>query len=291
MLRPVYYNIARGGIYVKADLHIHSSYSDSSRSPEEIVTLAKERNVALISVCDHATIDAYGKLSQICLSNHIKCVLGIELNALWNGESIHMLAYNFDKDNEQMKLLINKQHRAIECEYIVFNMSRDYPQMSLEDYSHFEYPKEKGGWKYLYYAVAKGAAKTYEEANETIFSKYSAPNHLSDFGECSLQDFCRTVKEAGGIPVMAHPGYLYRRNPENFTAVLEEMKEFGIKGIECYYPSHSKQITDICKNFCKRNDMRITAGSDCHGDFDKNEGFTVGALDVSLSMLDLKGII
>ena len=100
-----------------------------------------------------------------------------------------------------MKTFMDKQYRAIECEYIVYNMMQDYPQMSLEEYRHFAYPKEKGGWKYLYYAVAKGAAKTYEEANETIYSRYGMPNHLSDFGECNISDFCEMVKRAGGVPV------------------------------------------------------------------------------------------
>ena len=275
---------------MKVDLHIHSMYSDSSRSPEEIVALAKERNVSLLSICDHATIGAYDTLPQICQRNTVQCVLGVELGVLWNNESIHMLAYNFDKGNKQMKSLIDKQHAAIECEYIVYNMSKDYPQMSLEDYRHFEYPKDKGGWKYLYYAVAKGAAKTYEEANLTIYRKYSTPNDLFDSGECGMEDFCKIVKQANGVPVLAHPGYLYDRNPDGFAAMLKEMKARGTEGVECYYPSHSKDITNACIDFCKKNDMRITAGCDCHGDFDKSEGFTIGALDVSLPMLDLKGI-
>ncbi len=63
---------------MKVDLHIHSTYSDSSRSPEEIVALEKERNVSLISICDHATIGAYDTLPQICSENNIKYVLGVE---------------------------------------------------------------------------------------------------------------------------------------------------------------------------------------------------------------------
>ena len=106
-----------------------------------------------------------------------------------------------------------------------------------------------------------------------------------------MQEFCKMVKQAGGVPVLAHPGYLYMRNPDGFVDMLEEMRACGVEGIECYYPSHSKDITDICVGFCKNNDMRITAGCDCHGDFDKSEGFTIGALDVHLPMLDLKGII
>lgn len=73
--------------------------------------------------------------------------------------------------------------------------------------------------------------------------------------------------------------------------MLSEMRMCGLEGIECYYPSHSKDATDICVNFCKNNDMRITGGCDCRGEFNKSEGFTVGGLEISLSMLDLKGIL
>ena len=276
---------------MKVDLHIHSIYSDSSRSPEEIVALAKKRNVGLLSICDHATIGAYSVLPEICRDNGMNYVLGAELEVLWNGESLHMLAYNFDPNDAQMKTFMDKQYRAIECEYIVYNMMQDYPQMFLEEYRHFAYPKEKGGWKYLYYAVAKDAAKTYEEANETIYSRYGMPNHLSGFGECNISDFCEMVKRAGGVPVLAHPGYLYERDPGGFASMLREMRVCGLGGIECYYPSHTKDATDICVQFCPKNDMRITGGCDCHGEFNKSEGFSVGALEISLPMLDLKGIL
>jgi len=273
------------------DLHIHSNYSDSSRSPEEIASIAKNKNVNLISVCDHATIESYDRLSTSCEKNNINCVLGVELGAMFEKESLHVLAYNFNKDNENMKSLINRQYQTIECEYIVYNMSLDYPQMSLEDYKKFEYPKDKGGWKYLYYAVAKGAAATYEEANLTIYGKYSTPNHLSDSGSCNLQDICSIIKKANGVPVFAHPGDLYKNNSDMFIKFLNDVKQRGIEGIECYYPSHSKDVTNICVDFCKKNDLRITCGCDCHGDFDKSEGFTIGALNISSEMLDLKGII
>ena len=275
---------------MKADLHIHSNYSDSSRSPEEIAAVAKKNNVTLISICDHATIDAYDRLLQACEAENIQCILGVELGTIWKNEDLHLLAYNFDRNNEQIKMLIKKHFQSIECEHIVFNMSMDYPQMSLEDYKKFEYPKEKGGWKYLYYAVAKGAAKTYEEANKTIFNKYSMPNHLCGWDEFNVDDFCAIVKQAGGVPVLAHPGYLYDKNADEFINILKEMKELGIEGIECYYPSHSKDVTNICVDFCKNYGLRITGGCDCHGDNDTSEGFTIGALDISLEMLDLKGI-
>jgi len=276
---------------MKADLHIHSIYSDSSRSPEEIAAVAKKNNVALVSICDHATINAYDRFFHACENENINCVLGVELGVSWKNEDLHVLAYNFDKNNTKMKTLIDEQHKDIECEYIIYNMIKDYPQISLEDYRNFEYPKEKGGWKYIHYAVAKGIAATYEHGNNFIYGKYSTPNHLSNLGECNLQDFCETVKQAGGVSILAHPGFLYDKNPDGIFEILKDIKNHGIEGIECYYPSHSQKFTDICVDFCKKNDMRITCGCDCHGDFDKSEGFTIGALDIPLNKLDLKGII
>ena len=90
---------------------------------------------------------------------------------------------------------------------------------------------------------------------------------------------------------MAHPGYLHERNPGGFASMLSEMKGCGLGGIECYYPSHTKDATDICVQFCQENDMRITGGCECHGEFNKSKGFSVGALEISLPMLDLKGIL
>jgi len=78
---------------MKADMHIHSIFSDSSRSPEEIVTIAEKNNISLISICDHATIDAYCRLLRVCEAKIIKCVLGVELSASWNKNSLHMVNF------------------------------------------------------------------------------------------------------------------------------------------------------------------------------------------------------
>jgi hypothetical protein len=69
------------------------------------------------------------------------------------------------------------------------------------------------------------------------------------------------------------------------------MQDNGIEGIECFYPSHSKESTEIYIDYCRKNNLRITGGSDCHGEYDKSEGFTIGALHIPVDMLDLRGIV
>ena len=129
---------------MKVDLHIHSIYSDSSRSPEEIVALAKKRNVRFCF--PYAIMQPSARIPfcpKFCRDNGMNYVLGVELEVLWKGESLHMLAYNFDPNDAQVKTFMDKQYRAIECEYIVYNMMQDYPQMSLEEYRHLHIQKKR----------------------------------------------------------------------------------------------------------------------------------------------------
>lgn len=273
---------------MKVDLHIHSNFSDSSRSPEEIVSLAKNRNASILAICDHSTIDAFSRFSNACIENRMTPILGVELAANYNGENFHVLAYNFDINDSNFREFIKSQHdkSEAECEKIIANMSVDYPQMSVEDYVNYQPPHEKGGWKYIYYIVHKGVAFTYEEASY-FFGKYFEPDPRT----FELCDFCSVVTKVGGVPILAHPGYVYDRNPDYFIDFLTGMTSSGIAGVECYYPSHSKECTRTCIDFCKKNNLRITGGCDCHGEYDKSPGFTIASLDISLSMLDLKGIL
>lgn len=269
-----------------ADLHIHSIFSDSSRSPENIAHEAKKKQISLLSVCDHYSIDSYRRLDNACVQNSISYVLGIEMDANLNGKNHHVLAYNFDKQNKKMLDFIKRQYdkNQKECEAMIIKMCADYPQLSLSDYLVYEYPKELGGWKYLYYAVEKGIFKTYEEAGASIFPKYFEAGKET----YSVEEFCGLVKQANGVPVIAHPG---NKTPEELVSFLRDMQERGIEGVECFYPSHSKETIEICQDYCRKNNIRITCGSDCHGEYDKTEGFSIGSMKITLDMLDLKGIV
>lgn len=279
-------NTRRKGSLLFADLHIHSIYSDSTRSPENIAQVAKDRNVSLISICDHGSIASYERLTDACKQNNISYVLGIEMGAVMHGEDYHLLAYNFDPKNKTMIDFIQRENENSEkeCEAMIVKMSRDYPQISLSDYLAYDYPQESGGWKYIHYATARKVFKSYEEAGAIIFPTYYEAGEEA----CPVEDFCALVKQARGVPVLAHPG---NNTPEHLVSLLRDMQERGVEGIECFYPSHSKETTEALLHYCHRNNMRVTSGSDCHGDYDKSEGFTIGSLKTPLDMLSLKGII
>lgn len=166
---------------------------------------------------------------------------------------------------------------------MIAKMCVDYPQLSPSDYLIYEPRKEAGGWKYLHYAVERGAFATYEEAGESIFSKYFRADPQTD----SVQEFCQIVKQAGGVPVIAHPG---NKDREEIFGFLRELQDRGIEGVECFYPAHSKQSTECYLDYCRRNDLRITGGSDCHSRYDRTAGFSLGDLKIPLEALDLREI-
>ena len=267
------------------DLHIHSIFSDSSRSPEDIVRVAKSRNVSLLSVCDHYSIASYERLADACDQYRVSYVIGVEMDANMDDNNHHVLAYNFDRKNQKFIDFINLQHEKNEkeCEAMIVKMSGDHSQLSLSDYLAYEVPKESGGWKYIHYTVEKGVFKTYDEAESVIFPTCFVPGEET----YPVEEFCGLVKQANGVPVLAHPG---NKAPEELVSFLRDMQERGIEGIECFYPSHSKETTETCLRYCRKNNLRITCGSDCHGDYDKSEGFSIGQLKTPLDMLDLKGI-
>ena len=167
---------------------------------------------------------------------------------------------------------------------MIVKMCCDYPQLSRSDYLAYNYPQESGGWKYIHYAVERKVFNTYEEAGAVIFPTYYEAGEKAR----PVEEFCNLVKQANGVPVLAHPG---NKTPEQLASLLRDMQDRGVEGIECFYPSHSKETTEFLLHYCRKNNLRITCGSDCHGDYDKSDGFTIGSLKTPLDMLDLRGII
>jgi predicted metal-dependent phosphoesterase TrpH len=91
------------------------------------------------------------------------------------------------------------------------------------------------------------------------------------------------VKEAGSIPVLAHPGSGLYGN--DYKKTVSAVLEMGIDGLECYHPENSPEVTKYCLEICKKNNLYITGGSDCHGEFVKER--RLGKPDIDLSYLKI----
>lgn len=275
------------------DLHMHSYYSDGTMSPREIVEDAKKRNVQLIAITDHNVLDSYTELKEAAEEFGIKVIRGVEIDARFEDIVVHILAYNFE-DNENLFNLVHKaKNELLETSIeLIKRMENDYENISSEDYEAYDYDKRKGGWKGIHYLFDRGITSELFEGVK-YYGKYKCGHEYFDYP--TVEEVVKAVHEANGYVVLAHPCNYYKNNTkEELLEKLEKFKSIGIDGVECYYPANSEMMTETCVEFCKNNDMIITVGSDSHGEFgavSKGIEYYIGAVKKDSSELNLKDMI
>ena len=275
------------------DLHMHSYYSDGTMSPREIVEDAKKRNIQLIAITDHNVLDSYTELKEAAEEFGIKVIRGVEIDARFEDIVVHILAYNFE-DNENLFNLVHKaKNELLETSIeLIKRMENDYENISSEDYEAYDYDKRKGGWKGIHYLFDRGITSELFEGVK-YYGQYKCGHEYFDYP--NVEEVVKAVHEANGYVVLAHPCNYYKNNTkEEVLEKLEKFKSIGIDGVECYYPANSEMMTETCVEFCKNNDMIITVGSDSHGEFgavSKGIEYYIGAVKKDSSELNLKDMI
>lgn len=265
------------------DLHIHSYYSDGTMSPAEILEMAEKNNVGVMAVTDHDVLEGSREIMKLAENKDIKCIPGVELDAVYHNLNFHILGYGVDLENEEFKLFVKRDRALLDKvnTIIIEKMESDYDNISLEDYNNYSYERNKGGWKALHYFVDKGLTNNVWEGFG-IYSKYNVNNACVDFP--TIEEICAQIHKAGGKAVLAHPGkVIYKDTIDEFIEEVKGIIPFGIDGIECYYPAHSEEITKACLDICKENGLFVTTGSDCHGEF---QDTTIGQTKITEEELE-----
>ncbi len=265
-----------------ADLHIHSYYSDGTQSPQEIIDIALSKNINIIAITDHNELGGSKELMRLDKPKGFTCIPGVELDAIYCGSNIHILAYNIDLYDNNFTQFVNHNAELLEQTNVelVRRLSIDYDEITLEEYNRFEYDRRKGGWKALYYFQYKGIVSTLEDSFKLYF-KYGSAYNQTEFPKA--EDVVKNIHLAGGKAILAHPGRVFKSlTAKKLEDTLNELFKLGIDGVECYYPTHTEEQLQICLKACKENNKIITAGSDCHGDFEESE---IGELNTSTKLL------
>ena len=248
------------------DLHIHTYYSDGTMSPKEVVEDAKRKNLGIIAITDHDVLDSYEELKVEAEKAGIITIRGVEIDSIFEGHLVHLLAYKFEDNEKLFKLINHAKEQLLETSIeLIRRMENDYEGISLEDYNSYEYERRKGGWKGIHYLHDRKITEGLFDGVK-FYGKYDCGHEKFAFP--SVEEVCNTVHDANGYVVLAHPcNYYSNKNKEEILEKLEILKSLGIDGVECYYPANSDLMTNTCLEFCKDNNLIITAGSDGHGDF------------------------
>lgn len=275
------------------DLHIHTYYSDGTMSPKEVVEDAKRKNLGIIAITDHDVLDSYEELKVEAEKAGIIAIRGVEIDSIFEGHLVHLLAYKFEDNEKLFKLINHAKEQLLETSIeLIRRMENDYEGISLEDYNSYEYERRKGGWKGIHYLHDRKITEGLFDGVK-FYGKYDCGHEKFAFP--SVGEVCNTVHDANGYVVLAHPcNYYSNKNKEEILEKLEILKSLGIDGVECYYPVNSDLMTNTCLEFCKDNNLIITAGSDGHGDFgavSKGIEYYIGAINKDSEILNINKLL
>jgi predicted metal-dependent phosphoesterase TrpH len=266
------------------DLHIHSkSCSDGNLTVEEIIEEAKKRNIGLMSITDHDSIDCQEKAMMLARKNGIPYVTGVELGVTFShpkckeGKSISLdlLGYQFDVRNKELrgKLRQMAKYREERAAKILDNINAEFEKEGIAKLTKNDFREiqaSAGGTlgrpHIAGYLIRKGIVRTKQEAFERYLVKCDVPKCPVNVEEAS-----RLVRNAGGIVALAHPNdphgislvSLTKSLPEQ-TKIIEESMLGHIDGIECWHSRNGAQTTKHYIEFAIKHGLIMTGGSDCH---------------------------
>ena len=274
-----------------ADLHIHSCASDGTDTPMHIITELLQKDIKIASLTDHNNVDNQNKFLHLAKKHDITAIPGVEISSKIGTMVYHILAYGFNPDDKRIPAYVDPlliEMRKLGRK-IIKKMADNYPEINLFEYDEYKRTPSLGGWKFIHYLHDKGIVEKPMDA--LSFRKiYNCHFYQCDYP--SPKDAIEEIHSWEAYAVLAHPNsYFSKTIPDNnlITSLFDEMKDYGIDGVECYYPSHSDFMTKTAVEWCRRNDMIITVGCDSHGGFVPSR--EIGKIRIPLSDLNINAMI
>ncbi len=247
------------------DLHIHSTYSDGTKTPTELVSLASASGVSAISVTDHDTIDGVSEAAAAGEESGVEVVPGLEISVLHKKKVLHILGYYIDSSNEGLAaaLRVLQEARDGRNEKIIIRLQEAGVDVSIEELHEISGMGQTGRPHIARLLMNHGVVRSMNQAFDQYLVK-GAKAYVPRFAY-SAEDAIGFIVSAGGLPVLAHPIQV-DRTLTVLHKLLPELKSFGLQGVETYYPTQKKKMRKRIAKFAGEFDLILTGGSDYHGD-------------------------
>jgi predicted metal-dependent phosphoesterase TrpH len=271
----------------RIDLHLHTTHSDGSLPPVEVLALAKQAGVSALAITDHDIVDGIPEAITIGTSLGIEIIPGIEISSRWGDAELHILGYFLDWKDQALSRRLEQMRtsRHNRNPLIVEKLNDLGLALTYQEVQELAGTESVGRPHIARVLMQKGYVLSAKEAFDRYLAEGAAayvPRELPDPAEAIAW-----LRAAHGIPVLAHPVWA-KQDEAGLLKLCEKLKHEGLMGIEVHYSTHKPQQTKEYLNIAKRLDLLITGGSDFHGVTkpDIEVGIGRGGLKVSPKLLE-----
>jgi len=261
-----------------ADLHIHTAYSDGSFLPATIIRHAVKNNLKIISITDHDSVDGIAASIEEGEKSCVEVIPGIEISTTVDTGEIHILGYFIDYEDEYFVKNLKRiqEIRLKRMSVMVDKLNRLMIDIDLNELIEYAASSSIGRLHLAHFLKKKGIVGSAYEA----FDRYigSGKPAYEKMNALSPEEGIELISNAGGIPVLSHPG-LTRRDD-----LIDEMIHAGLRGLEVYHSGHSEEDTNRYFQMTRDKGLLVTGGSDCHGE--KKLNMLMGRIKLPIQFVD-----
>lgn len=250
------------------DLHTHSTFSDGSLTPEELVQEALRRNLSAIALTDHDTVTGIPHFLKACKKYQIKGIPGIEFSVddeLTDGGQIHLIGLFIDHNSPEINKYAQsmKQHRIERNVKIVKKLKQLRIKISTKDVEKESTDGVLGRAHIARVLIKKEVVASVQEA----FDKLLGPGKPAFVPKPRFmaEEIISLIKNANGIAILAHPIYLNFKSTQELYEFIRNLADYGLDGVEIFYPNTPKKMVHRLLKIADKLNLLISGGSDYHG--------------------------
>ena len=244
------------------DLHIHTTASDGTCTPEEVVRMAKKKGFSLIAITDHDTMDGVKEAMEAGKKYNVEVIPGVEISAGVDLE-VHMLGYGMSPDHPVMvemmeDMRLARIERMVKMIDNLRNMGIDITQEEVESLADGAIGRPHIARVLIAHGIVPDVRTAFRE-----YIGLNAPAY-AERRKMTSETVIRNIRAAGGVPVLAHGGLL-RISEVQMNQWIDNMVRAGMMGLECYHNAHTPVMERFLRNAAQRRGLLVTGGSDFHG--------------------------
>lgn len=269
------------------DLHCHSTFSDGTFTPTQLIQIAKQKKITALALTDHDTIDGIDEFMQAAKETNIQAIPGIEFSTSWYGASLHIVGLFINHRHPALKAklteLINSRHQR---NLKIIERLQDLGcNVTFEEVQEETQGKSIGRPHIARVLVRKGYCSSIQDAfNKFIGQKQKA--YVRRFLPMP-SEIIELIHEIGGVAIWAHPLSHGKKSLSRTRSIVSRLLPVHLDGLECFYSDYKDLQTQIAKDVANEFGLLYSGGSDFHGENipDLELGIGYGNLNISEQLL------